>query len=74
MKIRSIEIERCQLGWRCSFFIMVTVADQFSDAEMLAVAGGKHWLTALWNGWRNARRVERIHTATKQQRADKGWV
>jgi hypothetical protein len=74
MKIRAVELEKSQLGWQSNFWICVSTDQQFTDVEMYVVGVGKYLLTALWNGWRNSKRVEKIHRATRQQREKKGWA
>lgn len=73
MRIRAIELQRSQLGWRVDVTFTVKTARQFTDEEHTCGSGGRYLLTALWNGIRWARHVASQLKAKPGERQAKGW-
>lgn len=74
MKIRGFDLTRSQRGWVCHFVFLVTTANQFTDQEEAVRSYGRWPLTALWNGWMGAKRLEKLLKAKPGEREAKGWI
>jgi hypothetical protein len=74
MRIRSVEVYRCQLGWRTEVFFTETTADQFTDPEFHTADDGSRWfLLSLIKGYLAARRFAKSLRAKPGEREAKGW-
>ena len=73
MRIRGFDLTRAQLGWTCTVCYTVFTTGQCSAEEHAVMSGGKWLLTAMWNGWRAARKAAAKRQATPKQRKALGW-
>lgn len=73
MRVRCIEIYRCQIGWRTEVFFTETTAEQCTDPEFSTADGSRWFLLSLIRGYLAARRFARSMRAKPGEREAKGW-
>lgn len=55
-RLRGFDLTRAQDGWTCDVCFGVQTANQFTYEVETIHSGGRWLLTAIWNGWRAARK------------------
>lgn len=73
MRIRGFDLTRAQHGWQCDACYTVFTANQFTAEERVVHSGGRWLLTAIWNGWRAAKREAADLAAKPGEREAVGW-
>lgn len=73
MRLRGFDLTRAQRGWVCEVCFTVFTVNQCSAEEHVIRSGGRWILSAMWNGFWDARRTAMSLAAKPGERKKLGW-
>lgn len=73
MKIREINVVKCQVGFACDVTFRVSTIKHFTDEEHTVRSHGRWMLGSVWNAMRDARREYKRLRAPRGARKLLGW-
>ena len=73
MKTNAIQVQKCQIGWRCEWFYSVATIKQCTNVNRSHEAGSRFFVIAILKSWWQARHLASIERAKPGEREVAGW-